>query len=84
MYRIKSYEALMNTPDVIIHWGNTNYFVSYPDRDCTTFHNALHYSRCGFTSGTIEELLHCSYVTGEKNMIFIEEEVNLFFGGDDE
>lgn len=79
MYRIKSYESLMNTPDVIIHWGNTSYFVSYPDRDCTTFHNALHRSRCSLTSATVMELLHYSFSDGVKNMIFIEEEVNLFF-----
>ena len=84
MYRLKSYESLMNTPDVIIHWGNSSYFVNYPDRDCTTFYNALHRSRCGFTSKTISELLNHNFTNSVKNMVFIEEEVNLFFGGDDE
>lgn len=74
MYRLKSYESLMNTPDVIIHWGNSSYFVSYPDGDCTTFHNALHKSRCSLTSVTVVELLHYNYVGSEKNMVFIEEE----------
>lgn len=76
MYRIKSYEALMNTPDVIVHWVNTNYFISYPDQQHTTFHNALHNSKCGLTNATVMELLHYSFSDSVKNMIFIEEEVS--------